>query len=101
MEFRGSTAQPPEDRKPAGWNPIIQAALDAGQDTTGLCTVRELASYLLELPKPIAELAFELGGKQINVEVKVLAVDGIPPTATPHLPIEPPRSSGPPADPPR
>jgi hypothetical protein len=85
-------------RKQAGRNPIIMAALDAEQDTTGLCTVRELVSYLLELPKPIAELAFELGGKRINVQVEVLAVDGMPPTATPHLPAELPPSSAPPAD---
>lgn len=58
---------------------MIQAALDAGEDTTGLCTVRELAQYILNSSQPYhCELFFELAGRRINVEVAVTAAARLP-----------------------
>ena len=68
-----------------GANPMIQAALDAGQDASGLCTVRELAGYLSELNQRECELYFERNGQRLNAEIAVTAVDGVataPPPAS-------------------
>jgi hypothetical protein len=66
-------------------NPMIKTALEKGEDATGLCTVRDLASYLIErkeaqkknaedgelVSKTIeTELAWIENGRRINIEIK-------------------------------
>jgi hypothetical protein len=52
---------------------MIAAAMDRGEDTSGLCTVREAAALILEDEKrdPI-EMFFDLEGRRVNVLVTVL-----------------------------
>ena len=66
-------------------NPMIEEALKQKKDTTGLCTLRELSSYLInnrDMTDPESfrnkmwtELYFEHEGRKINVEVKVTRVE--------------------------
>lgn len=62
-----------------GANPMIQAALDAGEDATGLCTVRAWAKALLEQDVPYTGtgiMTFVLDGKKVLVDTTVRVVDG-------------------------
>ncbi|MFA6904320.1 MAG: hypothetical protein WC236_14695 [Gallionellaceae bacterium] len=64
-------------------NPIIQYAIDHGKDTTGLCTVRELAEEMLNSRRIAGECVCELAftdeaGRRINMECAVTMVDGVP-----------------------
>ena len=58
-------------------NPTLQAAIDKGEDTTGLCTVRDLAHTMMKgnhgyLPSDACELYFPLpDGRHVNVEVRI------------------------------
>lgn len=65
-------------------NPMIADAIKNGEDTTGLCTVRELAMYLIEdmerskgkdfekiYKKMETELFFVDNGYKVNIEFKV------------------------------
>lgn len=55
-------------------NPMIQAAIDSGQDTTGLCTVRGAVASMLEANVELMEMFFQHQGKGINVEIKITRV---------------------------
>lgn len=60
-----------------GTNPMIQAALDAGEDATGLCTVREWAKVLLGRDDPYTGtglMTFMLDGKRVLVDTTVRVV---------------------------
>lgn len=61
-----------EDFEPI--NPMIAAALDKGEDATGLCTVRECTALLREMEMREIDLAFEMGGKTYLVRVQILQV---------------------------
>jgi hypothetical protein len=54
-------------------NPMIAAAIERDEDTTGLCTVREVAEMILADDKrsPV-EMYFDLAGTRVNVLVMVL-----------------------------
>jgi hypothetical protein len=64
-------------------NSQIADAIARGDDTTGLCTVRQLVAEMLNAPRIggecVCELAFtdELG-RMINIECAVTFVDGVP-----------------------
>lgn len=63
-------------------NPMIQEAMDLGEDTAGLCTVRQLAAEMLNGPRIGGECVCELmfidgAGRRINIECAVTAVDGV------------------------
>lgn len=64
--FGGKTAA-----SAVGKNPMIQAALDANRDTTGLCTVRELAAIIVKSGGDRTELTFVDDGMRRNVEIIV------------------------------
>lgn len=78
-------ANPPESLQahgagqPEAANPMIRAALDAGEDATGLCTVRELVLIMLESASNQAdttELYFPLpDGRRVNVEVRITRLE--------------------------
>ena len=64
-------------------NQMIQEAMDLGEDTTGLCTVRQLAAEMLNGPRICGECVCELAftddaGRMINIECAVTFVDGVP-----------------------
>lgn len=64
-------------------NPMIQEAMAHGEDTTGLCTVRQLATYMLNGPRVCGECVCELvftddAGRRINIECAVTMVNGVP-----------------------
>lgn len=73
-----------------GVNPMIASALSRGEDATGLCTVREVADFLITTAKerddgegkigcalPLCcEMSYMAGDERINVEVRVIGVMG-------------------------
>ena len=63
----------------SGINPMIRDAIIKGEDTTGLCTLRELVEIMLKTtvmrPEPIlvTELYWDRpNGERVNVEVRVV-----------------------------
>lgn len=49
-----------------GANPMIQAAMDAGEDASGLCTMREFAEQMIKYPPPEGRshwIGFTIGNK--------------------------------------
>ena len=61
-------------------NPLIAEAIERGEDTTGLCTVKELTEYLISEHtctnrKMERELFFSLpDGRKVNIELRVTRV---------------------------
>lgn len=48
--------------------------LAAGEDTTGLCTVRHVAAVLIKSGDPLLEMAFDHQGGRVNVEIRVTRI---------------------------
>jgi hypothetical protein len=77
---------------------MIANAIENGEDTTGLCTVREVAALLIADAErraaennkagytlPLAcEMFFCLSGDKVNVEVKVTSTSKEPQKAVPY-----------------
>lgn len=55
-------------------NPMIKAALDAGDDATGLCTIRECVAMAKDKGHTEFELTFEQHGEKVNVMVRILVL---------------------------
>lgn len=53
-------------------NPMIQEALDRAEETTGLCTVREVADWLIGHDTEECELTWVKEGYRTNVMVIVI-----------------------------
>ena len=49
----------------------IKDAMASGEDTTGLCTIRDLARDMIKAHGYFCELYFDIDGKRVNVEVKI------------------------------
>ena len=61
-----------------GANPMIQAALDAGKETTGLCTVREAVDAMDVEGDDVMEMSWhDDDGELINVEIKITRHPGM------------------------
>lgn len=52
-------------------NPMIRAALDAGEDATGLGTVRDMVQCMFEGRSDTCELFYIHQGRRFNVELKI------------------------------
>ena len=50
----------------------LQIALATGQETTGLCTVRECVQYMQDGGLKACEMYFEHAGQRWNVEVHII-----------------------------
>lgn len=53
-------------------NPAMAAAILAGEDTTGMGSIRFAVGYMLANKTSGMELCYQEAGKQINVEIKIL-----------------------------
>ena len=58
-------------------DPTIEEALAAGEDTTGLGTVRDAARFMLQGNHTHSELVFNVDGRKVNVEMKITHIDGV------------------------
>jgi len=55
-------------------NPIIAAALERGEDATGLCTVRECVETIARYGYRETDMCFEMDGRSYVVRVQILQV---------------------------
>ncbi len=63
----------PENKEHEPANPMIAEALREGKDATGLCTVREIAGYMIEKNHEFSELSWEDdSGNYIRVRMQIM-----------------------------
>ena len=60
------------DKKVKGVTAVIDEALQAGEDATGLCTVRAAVACMFENKTDRLEMCFTHGGRRCNVEIRIL-----------------------------